>query len=349
MHNQRSKRRNARAKVLGWLAGFLALQGMLAIALDHPRAFLRNPNYVAKYIRLAHLRREPDRPVVVVLGSSRTLFGLRPDRVPAPLAADGCVPLVFNFGVPGCGPLGQLLYLKSLLRQGIRPDGIVLEVLPALLAWEPGANPNVRPLAFTWQDLATLSQFADRPADIYRAWFEARLMPWFVYRFHVMNRYLPAWLPAQDRDDIGWKSIDHWGWAALPERFKRPGTIDGVRAQFQSAQQAFEVAATNARALRELIEVCQGHGIPTVLLLMPVGPQFQSWYTAQSQERLQAFLAQLHAEFDIAVVDARNWVEQEALFLDSHHLLPGGATVFSERFGQEVLPLLAAGRSASRR
>ena len=43
------------------------------------------------------------------------------------------------------------------------------------------------------------------------------------------------------------------------------------------------------------------------------------------------------------VIDARRWVADDG-FADAHHLLPGGAADFTNRFGREVLqPLLEGG------
>ena len=41
---------------------------------------------------------------------------------------------VFNFGVIGAGPITELLSLRKMLREGIVPDFLLIEVLPPFLA-----------------------------------------------------------------------------------------------------------------------------------------------------------------------------------------------------------------------
>jgi hypothetical protein len=65
--------------------------------------------------RLALLRAKqaacPDRPLLFALGSSRTLYGFRPDALGK--SADGA--LAFNFGGLGAGPLVERMFLDRLL------------------------------------------------------------------------------------------------------------------------------------------------------------------------------------------------------------------------------------------
>ena len=73
---------------------------------------------------------------------------------------------------------------------------------------------------------------------------------------------------------------------------------------------------------------------------MPESQVFQSWYGPCAQRCLGDYLSTLQRDFRTPVVDARNWVAEEG-FVDGHHLAYGGAVIFSERLGREVLrPLL---------
>ena len=77
-----------------------------------------------------------DRPhLVLALGSSRTLTGFRGETVSDDLSeAWSRKVLAFNFGRPAFGPVMELVYLRRLLKDGVRPDLLLVEVLPALLA-----------------------------------------------------------------------------------------------------------------------------------------------------------------------------------------------------------------------
>src|SRR4051794_30119361 len=124
----RRQRRRGAAVVL-WSLAFL-VAGHLAIAAVFN--YLR-PDWIdiEYYLRLQNLqacvRAEPDRPLVLVLGSSRVLNGLAADDLP-PGAEPGRGPLVFNLGLPGAGPVSELVCLRRLLADGIRPKAIVVEV-----------------------------------------------------------------------------------------------------------------------------------------------------------------------------------------------------------------------------
>lgn len=58
--------------------------------------------------------------------------------------------------------------------------------------------------------------------------------------------------------------------------------------------------------------------------------------------RLDAYLQGLSRRFNVPVIDARAWIDDEEAFNDSHHLKPASADRFSDRLCSEVLaPLLA--------
>ncbi|OYV90071.1 MAG: hypothetical protein B7Z73_06395 [Planctomycetia bacterium 21-64-5] len=105
-------------------------------AADFIEPGLREPEYGRKLALLkTQLRQLPQRPLLLLLGSSRTAYGVRPDRLFD--AATVETPLVYNFGILGGGPLYELLYFQRLLAAGIRPRWVVIEVHPALLKTAP--------------------------------------------------------------------------------------------------------------------------------------------------------------------------------------------------------------------
>src|SRR5207248_6909094 len=77
-----------------------------------------------------------DRPFfIAALGSSLTDYGLRGRTAERALVkAIGRPVLVANFGIPGDGPFCELLHLRRILADAGRPDLVLIEVLPALLA-----------------------------------------------------------------------------------------------------------------------------------------------------------------------------------------------------------------------
>ena len=129
-----------RRVVVTWLSAFVAIQVTLAVLLDGPLESLRNPDYVARRELLQSRQREqPGRPLVVVLGTSRTMNGLI-----AALLNDGRAgpdrPLVFNFGLPGHGPMHQAVAFERLLTD------LATSYLGELLYGEPSAIELADPL-----------------------------------------------------------------------------------------------------------------------------------------------------------------------------------------------------------
>ena len=103
MDRRRKWKHAARTAILAWAGTFLVLQAGLAVSLDTWLEEWRDPNYTARRERLRHeVERHPGQPVVVIVGSSRTMNGL----CPACLPDDDQRPILLNFDAdPACaGP-----------------------------------------------------------------------------------------------------------------------------------------------------------------------------------------------------------------------------------------------------
>src|SRR5262245_42128245 len=107
MRRQLPRRRRAE---LAWcLAGFVAVQLALAAGVERLWPAVRDPEFGTRERLLRdRLAEAAGRPLVLALGSSRTLMGLDARRLSeAPADGGGRAPLVFTFGVGGSGPLMQ--------------------------------------------------------------------------------------------------------------------------------------------------------------------------------------------------------------------------------------------------
>lgn len=327
----RSRRRMARSTCVWSLIFFAAIQFGLAVAIDRYWHRVRDPEYGTKLALLSELLAERSAsPTVVVLGSSRTLNGLRPDPgTTAPVR-------VFNFGLTGHGPVNQLFCLQRLLDDGMIPDALVVEVAPIFLA-----QSNV-PLYLErqkWSDLMNLCRFQGEAFSLVLNWLESRAVPCFTYRFAFLSRFRPNWLTWEERRDGFWQRTDPTGW--YPHHSidgKQAEALELARTAFQPSLESFRVDPVQDRALRGTIELARQRNLPITLLLMPEGPTFQSWYSPASRHRIDEYLAALSRELAVRVIDTRDWVDSESAFADGHHLTPEGATVFSRRFAGEILP-----------
>jgi hypothetical protein len=91
-----------------------------------------------------------------------------------------------------------------------------------------------------------------------------------------------------------------------------------------------------------MLTICRRRNIRALLLLMPEGSEFRSWYPPGSGPLIDRYLAVLGRQYGVPVIDARKWMA-DRYFFDSHHLLSKGATQFTQRLGQQVLePFLRA-------
>jgi hypothetical protein len=338
---RRGKLGQARRLVTWFALGLVGLQLALAAALEWWRPDLRDPEYGNKLSLLRSRQAEaPDRPLFLVLGSSRVLNGLRPDRLDAPAAPGESPPLVFNFGLSRHGPVLELLALNRLLADGVRPRWAVVEVTPLLLP-TGGAGLDAVPLERQkLTDLRLVREFDPAPRGLPWRWLAERAVPCYSNRYVLLSRYLPDLVPWCHREDFGTANVDRWGWLAMPEARSAEETriaIDEVKRQHAPTLEQFAVAPQSDRAVRATLELCRREGIATGVILMPESAEFRSWYGPGAEGRLRDYLARLGAEFGVPVVDARDWCPDET-FRDGHHLLPAGADRFTERFGREVMP-----------
>jgi hypothetical protein len=342
--------------LLWGIASFVVGQAALAVTIEFQRPELRDPEYGYKLLRLRQrLAEEPDAPLVLMLGSSRVSVGFCPEALPPLQSGDDPAPVVFNFGLTAAGPVMELLCLKRLLADGIRPTGVIIEVMPPLLNQEqPDARwsdwIDVRRVART--DLELLHRYGGDSPDPVRSWWEARLLPCHAHRFGLLSRYAPNLVPWESRQD-SWGNVDRSGWLpyprpmVTPEEYRR-GILKAHR-EYIVRILTFRVSERADRALRELLELCRDEGIASCLLCMPESWEFRFFYPPVVRQRIDSYLDRLSEQYQVPRLDTRDWIADEG-FSDGHHLLASGAVAFTRRLGEEALPrLLKLGGAAPRR
>jgi hypothetical protein len=317
------------------------------VALERWWTKPRDPEFTGKLDRLrACLASEPGRPLVLFIGSSRTLFGLRPEILPPCRTVEGRQQLVFNFGLTAHGPpLYQLVALRRVLAEGIRPAWVFLEILPkSLMPDRVEENPFlIQRLAGS--DLSVVRRYWSSPWPLYQRWCCRRLVPCFEYRFSLLSSLAPTWLPFSVRQDHLWNDVDDLGWVLTPAAVsaeKHQRMLQKAREEYAASLKVFSVAPAADRALRELLDLCRSRRIHVALYLMPEGEVFQSWYGPTTRPTLDRYLASLKKDYGVPLIDARNWVPEKGFF-DSHHLMQSGAEIFTRRFGRDVLSRIVGG------
>ncbi len=352
---KRKKQRLAahmRSCLLWALACFAAAHLGMLIATQSFWPHLRDPEFGYKLSALRQQRaEEPDRPLLVLLGSSRTGQGIRPGAMPELRTADGRTPLVFNFSQVGSGPLAELVTLHRLLDAGIRPDWLAVEILPALLGRDKDAFGDVGTgiSRLSWKDVRLLSHYIQDPSTMKHRWYKDQLYPWYAQRFSVMNHYASNCVPWRLRLDH-WKQLDRWGWSDIGQDNQPlvlvPAALEVTRTTYYDDLHLLQISSMQNHALRDMIALCRQQNIPLLFYLMPEGTIFRGWYTQTVRDRINTYLTRLSRETGSPVVDLRTWMEDK-YFGDSHHLYRMGAKLFTQRFGPEVLECLVQGKLSS--
>jgi hypothetical protein len=330
------------------LAGFAALQVGRILALDLWFPDVRDPEYAAQFKDLRARRAEaPGQPLVLMFGSSRTQMGLVASQVRAQV--NGRPVLAVNFGLQGGGPLLERVCLERLRAEGIRPDLLLVEVLLPELA-----ETEMRPLEETWlnesrltaRELVSILPYVNQPFRLVRHWFIHRVIPGAAPAL-VVGPSGPLGLDRprhRPQIEAEFRSADGYGWhprfvaGITPEERQKRTAF--ARRQYGDTFKNFRLARRPVKALGALLDCCQRDHVPVALVLMPEATAFRNLYPPEMRAALDSFLAGLSRERGVPVVDARTWVADED-FLDTHHLLPSGAAIFTRCLEREALvPLL---------
>jgi hypothetical protein len=347
--------RVGRSALLWGIAAFAGLQLGAALAIETFLPDWRDPVFGIKFRLLSGRTADapPRSPTVVMVGSSRVEFGMLAGKLEDELSvACGQRPVAFNFGIAGAGPVTEQLVVRRMLAAGIRPNVLVIEVLAPTLA---GQVPSVEVSRLTpdrlyLNELALVARYGPSLSDLRSDWWQAWPVPAFSHRYAILARNAPQFLPGRVPYD-GLRRIDRWGvgeLAATPTRAVYLRNLEMTLAQYRPSLTDFQLGGPSSVGLRDLLQICRQEQIQPILVLMPEGTEFRRLYTTDAWQQIETFLAALSREFDAPLVNARTWVADDQ-FTDSHHLLPGGAAVFTERLGREHLaPLLTGTRSAQR-
>ena len=323
----RSLRRRARLSVVSAFAFFVFFQLLFDLVVQKHRIELRDPEYGYKLATLKRgLRQDLNRPLLLILGSSRTELGVIPSELHLACASSDQSPFAFNMSLAGSGPLLELLCLKRVLAEGIHPRWVMIEVLPATLFQEPVWSDFdfLKISRVSFDELPLLCKYNQFPARLRAHWIQSQAAPWYVNRFFLLSHFAPDWLPLNLRTN-DWHKIDgngfHYGvFPVLLDEFTRQQQIASAEKQYAAALQDFSISDKSDQAMHELLDLCHDQHIPALLYLMPEGERFRSWYPPAAREKIRYYLQGVTEEYGTPIVDARTWFH-EGDFADSHHLL----------------------------
>jgi hypothetical protein len=339
--------------LLWFLLAFVVVQLGLAVAVEHRWPDVRDPEYTFKEDRLRRLRSaKPDHALILMLGSSRGSVGFRAALLSELFDSYGVT--VFNAALSGGGPVLDLVGLRRLLAAGLRPDLLLVEVVPLHFNQPDRLGLEERTLngaRLRQAELAALRPYWQEPERHDRQWWKTRLLPGLLQSAELRDHFaLDACTSGANSDEPG-RLIDSHGWHACypgldPPR-QRVATEQALR-QYEPYARSFCLAARPVQALTDLLTACRSEDIPVILVLMPEAAVFRNLYSPEVRAGLDRFLNDFGRQWQVPIVDARTWAV-DADFWDSHHLLPPGAWKVTLRLGGDVLlPLLPHCRTAQR-
>ena len=341
---QRTRVPAARRTVIWAVLLMLGAHLGMMLAAEHSDR-LRDPPFGDKLAKLEQLQREAgsDVPCVVVLGSSRTLLGFHGEHAEHEIEqALGTRAIAFNFGTPASGPITHLIYLKRLLAAGVRPNLLILEVLPPAL--QDGIGGPVEAAIFPGDRLAShevpiVVQYGYDAHQTHEQQRANAINPWASMRDRLLARVLSSWVMEGSRLDWS-RNTDAHGWTTPPrqsitpsERAEREAKI---RADFAAPLATMEPERRPFAALREILELCERERIPVQLLLMPEDATFRSLYAPQVIAKLLNAMNALSAEKHVPFVNAREWLTDDD-FYDGHHMFRHGALQFTSKLTSEII------------
>lgn len=319
------RRRRSRAALAWAPVAFTALLAAGWAAAETFTPEITDTDYHHR-IRLVRARaaEHPHNPLGVVIGSSRVMWGFRPESLPEP--PPGAVYWV-NAGHIGGGPTLNRLTLHRLLRDGVRPAVLVVEVMPSFFAHE---NAPFVARHLTAAELPVVRGYGASPLE-----FDYQVLRHRIGRLPDLGRVF-------DPFDGYEEPLPRGG---LPTYDEDGGPEDrerrlAVQARHHRAPMRRMTVRTGAdRAFRDTLTEAARHGMRVVLLRTPEGPTHKSWYDPAGVARFDAYLDRVACEFGLPVIDARDWLDEDD-FYDSHHARRSGAEKFTARFAGEVSAVL---------
>jgi hypothetical protein len=342
--------------VFWFLACFVAGQVALWAYLDTRRLEVRDPLYGIRLHSLrSRLAESPNAPLVLILGSSRVKYGLWPAAMQVRPGTGAPPPVIYNFGLNGAGCIRALMYFRRLLADGVRPDWLLVETWPPLWA-EAGFFEEAQMVLsedeLHWQDIPLVCRYFSGKPTVFLQGLRKSLLPILAYRARLVQATVQSLLPHKQLGEMArvrsaWVPFDDTGWFPLTSG---PATPEGQRRLLQRGMEEVKplldplrISPRSDAALRELLEECRARGIKVALLLMPEHSAVRGWYPPQARALVHSYLDGLSREYQMPVIDTRDWVTDETL-MDFCHLGQRGAAPFSERFGREVLQPLLQGK-----
>lgn len=337
----RRRHRRARQVVASAVASLLVLTIGLGLIVQL-RPQIRDPLFSAKQRAFAErTRQSPESIRIGIFGSSRAAAGLEPFELERAMLQGDRPCVAFNLAIAGDGPIAQHVHVNRVLRSCPRMDIAIIELLPVGFAWH-GDRPYdvqvLRPDRLTLDEVATVERFGF-PDEVRREWLQGSASPWSGLRFQLLSAVKPRWRPAglegldANRPQIaatqGWGPWDDASKEIVQQR------LPTVKAAYDGHLRAIRFDRPHAQALRETIAVLEAAQVRPVVVMLPEGSAFRSWYAPDVSRALRDYWDDLRRTTHATLIDAREWLGDEA-FADGHHIARRSARELTRRLVEAI-------------
>lgn len=303
------------------------------------------------------------RPLVFILGTSRSVRGLRPADVEEQLRADGVEdPWVGNVSKAQLTNVGlverYLEQLHPLIEEGQPPGGVVaievrgsglndryvtpeeaqfLERSPEVLAGAAGTT--APPITTEGSAADVLARTTLARLRIARA--RETLLPLLEGPWHAE----PAEEEERERADPGLAYLSRtWargerGWTGYPPRSVKGLHRSMWRPHYRKILLAdYTLGGLQTQALERLIELVREDGFRPVLYVLPITEVHRGFYRDDDYERFKHHAAELARRTAVPLVDLDRDVElAEDEFYDTQHVHGGTVAKLSQYFADRVV------------
>jgi hypothetical protein len=326
-------------QILGWGVGvFFAIQFVGGVVIDYCLPWIRFPSL---FDRMDQLCLEPKTPDLVYFGSSRSMSSLDDSELTHELRR--CTGRddfrAFGAAQPGCDFVAMEGCLHEMLRRGVRPSVVILEIVPqTLMTNNRWYNLHVfRQLR--WNDLPEHAVDICRDGQIGRA-FLSRCVPLFVYRLYLLEALTGGW-PTAVPDEIAPRdptTEDAMIHRLLPGRHISDRQV--ARASLGAADigrdmHGYSIGGGSARALERILAECRRQRIATILVGIPVSSAHRAQITPEVAEPYYAHIRRLCDGYGAVFLDCHDALP-DSLFKDHHHTRYPAGVMFSRLLARRL-------------
>ncbi|HWE37493.1 MAG TPA: hypothetical protein VG406_13065 [Isosphaeraceae bacterium] len=328
----------ARRRWPGGLLAMLALVAVIESAIARGELACTSP-WAQDWRQTGRAARgESPGRAILCFGDSLAKFGVHPPTFEARLGHRA-------YGLAlGAGTAPASYYLlRRALGAGARPEAVLVDYEPHILADDPRASSRL------WPELLTPGEAVDlavttRDASLLAWTLVAGLLPSARDRFEIREALGDAL--RGEPSPRGLLVLAHWrnwqknlGGQLMAPNSKYHGEPDSlVGANRILYPKSWEWNAVNVRYVRRFLALAARRGVPVFWLIPPAAPELQRRRERSGADAaFEAFVRAIAADFPgVTVLDARRSGYVASRFIDPIHLDRDGALAFSDDLADAV-------------